>query len=65
MGVLGITAQHITRHLRKHRVKIPHLVWHLARNLIGAHRMLVGLLAEAEVEAGEDERERDAEPHAE
>lgn len=41
------------------------MVWYLARNLICAHWMLVRLFPKAKVETSEDERERDAEPHAE
>ena len=52
-------------HLRKYWVQVPDLVRHLSRDLIGAHGMLVGLLAKAKVEAGKDERKGDAKPHAE
>lgn len=51
--------------LRKEGMQIPHLIWHLARNLIGPHRVLVGLLPKAEIEASKDEGKGDAEPHAE
>lgn len=46
-------------------MEIPHLLRHLAWNLIGPHWVLIRLLPEAEVEASEDEGEGNAEPHAE
>ena len=50
---------------RKEGMKIPDLLRDLARDLIGPHRVLVGLFPEAEVEPDKDEREGDAKPHAE
>ena len=46
-------------------MEVPNLFRYLSRNLIGAHGMLIWLLTEAEVEAGEDQRKGDTKPHEE
>ena len=46
-------------------MEVPNLLGYLPRNLIGAHGMLIWLLAEAKVEPREDEGEGDTEPHEE
>ena len=45
-------------------IHVPRLVGNLPRNLVSAHGRLVCLFSESEVVACHDERERDAEPHA-
>ena len=44
-------------------MEVPHLLRDLPRNLIGAHGVFIWLLAEAKVEAREDEREGNTRPH--
>lgn len=46
-------------------VHVPALLRHLARDLIGADRVVVRLLAKAKVVAQVDQRHGDTKPHAE
>eukprot|EP01136_Pigoraptor_vietnamica_P040473 Opistho-1_new@12426 len=52
------------QHARDRR-HVPRLVRDLARNLVGAHGLLVRRLAVPKVRSEEDEGQRDAEPHEE
>ena len=45
------------------RVHVPDLLGNLPRNLVGSHRLLIGLLPVAEVVPDVNEGQRDAEPH--
>lgn len=46
-------------------VHVPALLWDLPRDLVGAHWVVIGLFAEAEVVAQVDQGQGDTEPHAE
>lgn len=46
-------------------MQVPDLIWYLSRDLVCAHRVLIGLLTKAKVESSKDERKGYAEPHAE
>ena len=61
----GAEGQHARHQRADQRMHVPDLVGHLARYLIGAHRLRVRLLAVAEVVAEEHEGQRDAEDHGE
>lgn len=50
-------------HLPYKLIHIPALLWNLARDLVGAYRVVVRLFAEAEVVAQIDQRHRDTKPH--
>lgn len=52
------------RHSPHELVHVPALLGHLPGDLVGAHRVVVRLLAEAKVVAQVYQRHGDAEPHA-
>lgn len=52
------------KHLPHKLVHVPALLGHLTWDLIGAHWVVIGLLAEAEVVAQVNERHGDTKPHA-
>mmetsp|Transcript_27966 Transcript_27966/g.65311 ORF Transcript_27966/g.65311 Transcript_27966/m.65311 type:complete len:466 (-) Transcript_27966:756-2153(-) len=61
----GAEGQHASHRHREGGLHVPHLLGHLARDLIDAHGHLERLASVAEVGAEEDERHRDAEPEDE
>lgn len=54
----------VVKHLPYKLVHVPALLWHLPRDLVGAHRVIVRLFAEAKVVSQVDQGHGDTEPHA-
>ncbi len=51
--------------LRDNRIHVPHLLWYLTRNLIGAYRVLIWLFPEPKIKSAKNEWKRNPKPHTE